>query len=87
MKMRQRSPRRWTQQDVAELRRLAARHVRVTAIARELGRPVGTVEARAAFEGIDLKEMGLKLLDRWWPVVEELKAARAREAENRGPVA
>jgi hypothetical protein len=87
MNMRLRSSRRWTQQDIADLRRLAARHVRVSAIARELGRPVSAVEARAAFEGIDLKESGLKLLDRWWPVVEELKAARARASENREPVA
>ena len=61
MKMRQRSSRRWTQRDISELRRLAGEHVRVTAIARQLGRSIASVEARAAFEGIDLKETGRKL--------------------------
>jgi hypothetical protein len=75
--MRQRASRRWTQQDIAELRRLAARHVRVSAIARELGRSVSSVEARAALEGISLKEMGRKLLDLWWPAVEQFRAAKA----------
>jgi hypothetical protein len=88
MKMRHRVyRRRWTQQEIAELKRLAAQHVRVTAIARELGRPVSAVEARAAVEGINLKEMGRKLLDQWWPMVEAARNARMREAGMREPLA
>lgn len=84
--MRERAYRRhWTQREIAELRRLAAQHTRITAIARELGRPVSAVEARAAIEGISLKETARKLLDQWWPIVEAAKAERLREARMHEP--
>lgn len=86
MKMRQRSSRRWTQRDISELRRLAGEQVRITAIARQLGRSIASVEARAAFEGIDLKETGRKLLDQWWPMIQEAKAARVRQSQMHEPV-
>lgn len=77
--MRRRASRRWTQEEIAQLRKLAARHPRVTVIARQLGRSVSSVQARATLEGINLTDVGRKLLDQWWPEVEAFRAARAVE--------
>jgi hypothetical protein len=46
----------WTKDEIEELKHLAERHVRVTALARHFNRSVGAVRARACKEGISLTE-------------------------------
>ncbi len=71
-----RSSRHWTQHDIARLRQLSVSHVRVSVIARELGRSTGAVRTRARLEGISLSASGRALLSRWWPAVEQFRAGR-----------
>ncbi len=55
--------RRWTESDIAELRRMAEMHLRVSAIARRLDRTVSSVRHKAFLEGISLTEVTLDMLD------------------------
>ena len=81
----QHSSRHWTQTDIERLRVLATRHVRLRTIARELGRPAGSVRLRASLEGISLSAVGHDVLARWWPKAEAFRAARGSQAGGGTP--
>ena len=54
--MAQRRFQRWTQNDLDQLRILAAQQIRVPAIARILGRTISSIRTKASAEGISLIE-------------------------------
>jgi hypothetical protein len=57
--LRNREYTHWTRDETAELRRLAG--LRVSAIARHLGRTVSSVRNKASLEGISLKPSQVKM--------------------------
>jgi len=53
--LRDRSKGRWTREELRQLKRLAAKHVDVNAIAKELGRTPGAIRTKATQRAISLK--------------------------------